>query len=249
MVSSSQLFRPEPGGEPVSVMNPGISPATKGEPMNAFRILIADDHEIVRQGIRALLDKHPGWEISGEAKDGREAVERCRVLKPDLVLLDIGMPTLNGLDAARQILASCPLTRVLVLTMHDSEQVVRDVLSVGARGFLLKSDAGRDLVAAVEALQCHSTFFTSKVAELVLQGYLSPRRTTELHCRNRLTPREREVVQLLAEGKTSKEVAVVLNLSVKTTETHRTNIMRKLDLHSVADLTLYAVRNGIVQVF
>ncbi|HXC42951.1 MAG TPA: response regulator transcription factor [Candidatus Dormibacteraeota bacterium] len=216
--------------------------------MNTFRILIADDHEIVRQGIRALLEKHPGWEVSGEAKDGREAVERSKALKPDLVLLDIGMPTLNGLDAARQILAICPLTRVLVLTMHDSEQVVRDVLAVGARGFLLKSDAGRDLISAVEALQRHGTFFTSRVAELVLEGYLNPHRTLQ-PSGNRLTPREREVVQLLAEGKTSKEVAVVLNLSVKTTETHRTNIMRKLDLHSVADLTLYAVRNGLVQVF
>ena len=176
-------------------------------------------------------------------------MERCKELKPNLVLLDIGMPNLNGLDAARQITATSPLTSVLILTVHDSEQVVRDVLSVGARGSLLKSDAGRDLVSAVEALQRRSTFFTSNVAELVLAGYLNPQRTVQTFCRNRLTPREREVVQLLAEGKTSKEVAAALNLSVKTTETHRTNIMRKLDLHSVADLTLYAVRNGIVQVF
>jgi DNA-binding NarL/FixJ family response regulator len=217
--------------------------------MNAFRILIADDHEIVRRGIRALLEPHPGWEVCGEAQDGREAVEQTKTLKADLVLLDIGMPNLNGLDAARQILASSPLTRVLVLTIHDSEQIVREVLAVGARGFLLKSDAGHDLVSAVEVLQRHGTFFTSQVAELVLEGYLDPRRTAEPRCRNRLTPREREVVQLLAEGRTSKEVALALNLSVKTTETHRTNIMRKLDLHSVADLTLYAVRNGIVQVF
>ena len=224
--------------------------SVRGEAMGAFRILIADDHEIVRQGIRTLLENHPGWQVSGEAKDGREAVERSKALNPDLVLLDIGMPTLNGLDAARQILANCPLTRVLVLTMHDSEQIVRDVLAVGARGFLLKSDAGRDLVSAVEALQRHGTFFTSKVAELVLEGYLNPRRSViPSEKKNRLTPREREVLQLLAEGNTSKEVAVALNLSVKTTETHRTNIMRKLDLHSVADLTLYAVRNGIVQVF
>jgi DNA-binding NarL/FixJ family response regulator len=214
-----------------------------------FRILIADDHEIVRRGIRSLLEDHPGWEVCGEAEDGRDAVKHANALKPDLVLLDIGMPNLNGLDAARQIVAHSPLTSVLVLTIHDSEQVVREVLAVGARGFLLKSDAGRDLVSAVEALQRHSTFFTSKVAEFVLEGYLNPHRAPEARCRNRLTPREREVVQLLAEGKTSKEVAVALNLSVKTTETHRTNIMRKLDLHSVADLTIYAVRNGIVQIF
>jgi DNA-binding NarL/FixJ family response regulator len=217
--------------------------------MNAFRILIADDHEVARRGVRTLLEDHPGWEVVGEAEDGREAVERAKDLKPDLVLLDIGMPKLNGLDAARQIAENCPLARVLILTMHDSEQVVRDVLAVGARGFLLKSDAGRDLIAAVEALQRHGTFFTSKVAELVLDGYLNPLREAEPVSNNRLTPREREVVQLVAEGKTSKEVAVALNLSVKTAETHRTNIMRKLDLHSVADLTLYAVRNGIVQVF
>jgi DNA-binding NarL/FixJ family response regulator len=219
--------------------------------MNLFRILIADDHEIARRGIRAVLEKHPGWEVCGEAVDGREAVELTNTLKPDLVLLDIGMPNLNGLGAARQILARSPRTRILVLTMHDSEQVVRDVLSVGARGFLLKSDAGRDLISAVEALQRHGTFFTSRVADLVLEGYLNPARqeSMELTGTTRLTPREREVVQLLAEGKTNKEVAVALNLSVKTTETHRTNIMRKLDLHSVADLTLYAVSNGIVQIF
>jgi DNA-binding NarL/FixJ family response regulator len=217
--------------------------------METFRILIADDHEVARRGIRSLLGSHPGWEVTGEAKDGREAVEQTKELKPDLVLLDIGMPGLNGLDAARQIRDIRPMTSVLVLTMHDSEQVVREVLAVGARGFLLKSDAGRDLVSAVEAVQQHRTFFTSKVAEIVLEGYLNPARDTNPVTRNRLTPREREVVQLLAEGKTSKEVAVVLNLSVKTAETHRTNIMRKLDLHSVADLTLYAVRNGIVQVF
>jgi DNA-binding NarL/FixJ family response regulator len=214
-----------------------------------FRILIADDHEVVRRGIRALLASHPGWDVCGEVGDGREAVERARELKPDLVLLDIGMPNLNGIDAARQILANCPTTHILILTMHYSEHVVREVLNVGARGFLLKSDAGRDLVTAVEAVQQQQTFFTSQVTELVVAGYLTPDRNKKLSPKNRLTPREREVVQLLAEGKTSKEVAVALNLSVKTAETHRTNIMRKLDLHSVADLTLYALRNGIAQVF
>ena len=217
--------------------------------MQAFRILIADDHEVVRRGIRALLESHTGWEVSGEAKDGREAVQQAGELKPDLVLLDIGMPNLNGIDAARQILATCPATNILVLTMHYSPQVVQEVLAVGARGFLLKSDAGRDLVTAVEAVQHNRTFFTSQVTEIVVDGYLNPNRKEEPPLRNRLTPRERQVVQLLAEGRTSKEVAVALNLSVKTAETHRTNIMRKLDLHSVADLTLYALRHGIAQVF
>ena len=213
-----------------------------------LRILIADDHEVARSGIRAVLEGHPGWEVCGEAKDGREAVDLANKLKPNIVLMDIGMPNLNGLDAARQILSVTPDARILILTMHHTDQVVREVLSAGARGFLLKSDAGRDLVTAVEALQQNRTFFTTKVAQMVLDGYLHPESETP-SSKHLLTPREREVIQLLAEGKTSKEVAVALNLSVKTAETHRTNLMRKLDLHSVADLTLYAVRNGIVQIY
>jgi DNA-binding NarL/FixJ family response regulator len=220
-----------------------------------LRILIADDHEVARRGIRAMLESHSGWEVCGEAKDGREAVELASKEKPDLILLDIGMPNLNGLEAARQILAVSPDIAILILTMHDSDQVVREVLRAGARGFLLKSDAGRDLVAAVEALQLQRTFFTTRVSQMVLDGFLDRDNRPDGTERNQedlddvLTGREREVIQLLAEGKTSKEVAVTLNLSVKTAETHRTNLMRKLGLHSVADLTRYAVRNGIVQVF
>ena len=245
----NQIYEQSPLTRPAIPPASSYSMFTRRSEMNPYRILIADDHEIVRQGVRSLLANHPGWEICGEARDGREAVECSKALKPDLVLLDIGMPNLNGLDAARQIIAHHPLTHVLVLTIYDSDQVVRDVLAAGARGFLLKSDAGKDLINAVEAMQRHSTFFTSQVAEIVLDGYLDSRQQFPAPPRNRLTPREREVVQLLAEGKTSKEVAVALHLSVKTAETHRTNIMRKLDLHSVADLTLYAVRNGIIQVF
>jgi DNA-binding NarL/FixJ family response regulator len=217
--------------------------------MSGLRILIADDHEVARQGIRALLESHPGWEVCAEAKDGREAVELATNSKPDIALLDIGMPNLNGLDAARQILAMSPTIRILILTMHDAEQVVREVLAAGARGFVLKSDAARDLVAAVDALQHRRTFFTTRVTQLVLNGYLHQEQESQASAKAVLTPREREVIQLLAEGKTSKEVAVALKLSVKTAETHRTNLMRKLDLHSVADLTLYAIRNGIVQIF
>ena len=214
-----------------------------------LRILIADDHEVARKGIRSLLEGHPGWEVCAEAKDGREAVDLAAQGNPDILLLDIGMPNLNGLDAARQILATTPDARILILTIHDSEQVVREVLAAGARGFLLKSDAGRDLIAAVEALQNRRTFFTSKVAQMMLDGYLRPYEERDHSTQQVLTPREREVIQLVAEGKTTKEIATTLSLSVKTAETHRTNLMRKLDLHSIADLTLYAVRNGIVQIY
>ena len=216
--------------------------------MSGLRILIADDHEVARQGIRVLLESHPGWEVCAEAKDGREAVELATNSKPDIALLDIGMPNLNGLDAARQILAMSPAIRILILTMHDAEQVVREVLAAGARGFVLKSDAARDLVAAVDALQHRRTFFTTRVTQMVLNGYLHQEKEGQPTAKAVLTPREREVIQLLAEGKTSKEVAVALKLSVKTAETHRTNLMRKLELHSVADLTLYAIRNRIVQI-
>jgi DNA-binding NarL/FixJ family response regulator len=219
-----------------------------------LRILIADDHEVARRGIRSLLESHDAWEVCGEAKDGREAIDMVRDLKPDVLLLDVAMPNLNGLEAARQILAAAPTLAILILTMHDSDQTIREVLRAGARGFLLKSDAGKDLIAAVEALELQRTFFTPRVSQMVLDGYLdrhedSEPEEKEQHSSEILTTREREVIQLLAEGKTSKEVAITLNLSVKTAETHRTNLMRKLGLHSVADLTRYAVRNGIVHVF
>jgi DNA-binding NarL/FixJ family response regulator len=216
--------------------------------MSPLRILVADDHEVVRRGLCALLASHAGWEVCGEASDGREAVEKTKQLKPDVVILDIGMPNLNGLAATRQILRNDSHQKVIILTVTDSEQVIRDVLDAGARGFVLKSDAARDLISAVEALQRDRTFFTSRVGQLVLSGYLkngqSPSETTI----PTLTPREREVVQLLAEGKSTKEVAAMLSLSTKTAETHRSNIMRKLNIHSVSELVLYAVRNNIVQV-
>src|SRR6478736_2733446 len=218
--------------------------------MGAFRIFIADDHEVVRKGLCSLLQADPTWQICGEAADGREAVEKVRELKPDVIILDIGMPGLNGLEATRQIMKDDPRAKVLILTFHDSDQGVRDVLNAGARGFLLKSDAARDLVVAIEALRRDKTYFTSKVAAMVLEGYLKggTKAAPVAVGRDRLTPREREVVQLLAEGKSTKEVAVALGLSVKTAETHRSNIMRKLQLHSVSDLVMYAVRNNIVHV-
>ena len=217
--------------------------------MAAFHILVADDHEVVRKGLVSLLQAQPEWQVCGEAGDGREAVEKALQLKPDVVILDIGMPSLNGLEATRQILKANPQARVLILTLHDSDQVVREVLNAGARGFLLKSDAARDLVAAVEALRHDKTYFTSKVAAMVLEGYLKGGTpgVAVSSGRNRLTPREREIVQLLGEGKSSKEVASALGISVKTAETHRANIMRKLELHSVSELVRYAVRNQIIE--
>jgi len=217
-----------------------------------LRILIADDHEVVRRGLCTLLQSHEGWEICGEANNGRAAVEMATQLKPDVVILDIGMPNLNGLAATRQLVQQDPKCKVIVLTITDSDQVIREALDAGARGFVLKSDAARDLVAAVEALQRNRMFFTPRVNDMVLAGFLNRGHngaaTSTAPRLPQLTPREREVIQLLAEGKSSKEVASVLNLSTKTAETHRSNIMRKLGFHSIRDLVVYAVKNNIIQV-
>jgi DNA-binding NarL/FixJ family response regulator len=216
--------------------------------MDALRLLVADDHEIVRKGLRSILEAQPGWQVAAEASDGREAVDKAKEIKPDVTVMDIGMPSLNGLEAARQILKHDVRAKILILTMHESDPLIREVLDAGARGYVLKTDASRDLVAAVNAIRSNKTFFTAKVAQIVLDGYLDkkPKKETE-NAQSRLTPRQREIVQLLAEGKSSKEVAVALNLSVKTAETHRANIMRRLDCHSVSELVRYAVRNNIIQ--
>lgn len=217
--------------------------------MTAIRILVADDHEVVRRGVRSLLEAQPGWQVCSEAVTGWEAVRTARRLTPDIAILDIGMPELSGLEAARHIRKDTPRCEVLILTMHESEQVVREVLAAGARGYVLKSDAARDLVTAVRALLEHKPFFTSTVADLLLDEYLkagAATGTTSLS-RGRLTAREREIVQLLAEGKSNKEVAAILGVSVKTAETHRTNIMRKLELHSMSELVRYAIRNKIIE--
>ena len=219
--------------------------------MSAIKILVADDHEIVRQGLRALLEAQPGWQVVAEAVDGRDAVDKAKRMHPDVVVLDVSMPNLNGLEATRQIRRALPRTEVLVLTMHDSEQLVREVLEAGARGYVLKSDAGRELVTAVESVRKSKPYFTSRVSEIVLDGYLhagaTPAEAYNLPRTVRLSPREREIVQLLAEGKSNKEVAAALHISVKTAETHRTNLMRKLDLHSISELVRYAIRNKMVE--
>lgn len=217
--------------------------------MAPFRLLLADDHEVVRTGLRAVLEEQPGWEVVAEARDGREAVEKASKTKPDVVVIDIAMPSLNGLEAVRQIVRAVPQTKVLVLTIYDSDRLIQQVLRAGARGYLLKSDAGRDLVFALEALRRNKTFFTPKVSQMVLEGYLdkSPKPAEAENDTLRLTNRQREIVQLVAEGKSTKEVAVTLGISVKTAETHRANIMRKLELHSITELVRYAVKNQIIE--
>jgi DNA-binding NarL/FixJ family response regulator len=216
--------------------------------MTGVRILIADDHELIRRGLVATLADVPGWSVVGEAENGRRAVDLARSTHPDVVILDMTMPELNGLEATRQILSDRSSTRVLILTAHESEQLVREVLDAGAQGYVLKSDAGKALVTAVEALMDGRPFFTSKVARIVLDGFL---RNHEGNGGGdgtipALSPREREIVQLLAEGKSNKEVARALGITVKTAETHRGNIMRKMQFNSLSDLIRYAIRNNIV---
>lgn len=217
--------------------------------MRTFRILVADDHPIFRFGLSKLLALHEGWEVCGEAADGRDTVEKCGQLKPDLLILDICMPKLNGVDAARQILRNHPAQKILILTDVDSEQVVRDCLDAGVRGWVFKSDGTADLTTAVEALQGDKSVFPLRVSNLLIDSYRRGRGVGPFSpTLPQLSPREREVVQLLAESKASKEVATILNISLKTVETHRSNILLKLNLHSVTELVLYAVRNEIVHV-
>ena len=210
-----------------------------------LRILVVDDHAVVRRGVRSLLESRDGWEVCGEATTGRDAVEQSRRLRPDVVVMDLSLPELNGLDATRHILKDAPETEVLVLTMHQSEELARDVLQAGARGYVLKSDADENLIAAVESLRQHKPFLTPTVTEFVLDGYI--RDGADQDASRRVTAREREIIQLIAEGKSNKNAAAALKISVKTIEAHRANIMRKLHLRSVSDLVRYAIRNKIAQ--
>jgi DNA-binding NarL/FixJ family response regulator len=214
----------------------------------ALRIVIVDDHAVVRRGVTALLESQRGWEVVGEAVTGREAVELVRRLRPDIVVMDLSLPELNGLEATRQIVKESPQTEVLVLTMHHSEQLARDVLQAGARGYVLKSDADQNLIAAVDSLRQHKPFLTSKVTEFVLEGYIRAAEGAEDRAATpAVTPREREIIQLIAEGHSNKETASTLGVSVKTIEAHRANIMKKLRLRSISDLVRYAIRNKLVE--
>jgi DNA-binding NarL/FixJ family response regulator len=216
--------------------------------MKLTRILVADDHSVVRRGVQSLLEGHPRWKVCGEAVEGADAIAKAKRLRPDVVIMDITMGPMNGLEATREILKVLPKTKVLVLTMHESEQVVREVLNAGAHGYVLKSDADRDLVDALETIEQGKTFYASKVSQMVLGAYLHRQTRAEDEDESgALTPRQREVVQLLATGKSNKMVAVMLGISVKTVETHRNTINHRLKFRSFSDLVRYAVREHIIE--
>ena len=213
-----------------------------------LRILLADDHAIVRRGLKELMEEHVGWSVCAEAATGREAVEMAVKHRPHVAVVDLTMPELNGLEATRRICQALPETEVLVFTMHESDELVRQVLSAGARGYLLKSDAADQLIPAVESLARHKPFFSGRISEVVLDGFLKAEGAQAASpAIQRLTSREREIVQLLAEGHSNKRIAQLLDLSVKTVETHRAAVMRNLELSSLPDLVRFAIRSQIIQ--
>lgn len=212
-----------------------------------IRIVLADDHVVMRNGLRLLLERQPNFEVAGEAANGREAVEICEQLKPDVLVLDIAMPNLNGMEAARQIAAKLPQTAIVILSMHSDESYVLRALKAGARGYLLKDSAEADLINAIRAVSERKAFFSPAISKMLVNDYV--RRLEQRGVEDSyelLTTREREILQLLAEGKSNKEAAAMLNLSLYTVETHRGNILQKLNLHSVPELILYAVRKGVI---
>jgi DNA-binding NarL/FixJ family response regulator len=216
--------------------------------LSDLRILIADDHELIRRGVRNLISSRGGWRVVGEACNGAEAVEMAQSVRPDVAIIDFSMPKLDGPAAAAKIAQLSPNTAVVVLTMHDSDHVVREVLRSGAKGFVLKSDADHDLIHALEAVAQQRHFFTRRVTDMVLGGYLTTQKAPAERCadKTQLTVREREVLCMLADGVTSKQIAAKLNISVRTVESHRIRINRKLGFSSVAELVRYAIRHGLV---
>jgi DNA-binding NarL/FixJ family response regulator len=211
-----------------------------------LRIMVADDHDLVRHGLRSMLEAQPGWTVCGEATSGREAIDLVKKLRPEVVVIDIHMPDVDGLQATREILAANPQTEVLVLTVDETKEIVQAAREVGARGIVMKSDAALDLVAAVAALAQHEPFFTPKASQILLQTHVHPLGVSKA-AMGKLSERERDVVVLVAEGLGNKQVGTTLGISVKTVESHRRNIMHKLGLKSSADLVRYAVRDGLVQ--
>jgi DNA-binding NarL/FixJ family response regulator len=215
--------------------------------MRKTRILLADDHKLMRSGLKALIEQQPDLTVVGEADDGRQAVVLAASLKPDLLVMDIGMPNLNGIEAARQITQANPGTAIVILSMHSDESYVLRALKAGAKGYLLKDSAESDLIRAVHAVAGGKSFFSPAVSKVLLDDYVRKlQRSGAEDAYDLLTPREREILQLIAEGKSNKDVANLLNLSVYTVETHRSNIMEKLNLRGIPELILYAVRKGII---
>lgn len=218
-------------------------------PENCLRILIADDHDMMREGTRAVLQRHPGWEVCGLAATGREAVAQASELKPDIAILDITMPELNGLDAAIQIKRQLPATEILMFTAHETDELIRKAFEAGVKSFIFKADAHDFLVEAIESLARHKPYFTAKVAEILFSKIVNrvEPRQDDAESGQRLTARERETVQLISEGKSNKQVAEALGISVRTAENHRASILRKLKLDSIAGLVRYAIRNKLIE--
>jgi DNA-binding NarL/FixJ family response regulator len=217
--------------------------------MSNLKILLADDHDLLRHGLKSLIAPRRDWTICGEAHTGSEAVALAKQHQPNVAILDISMPELNGLEAAKRIRAVSPNTEILILSIHYSDHLIREILRLGIRGYMVKTDSDKDLITAIETLAKHKPYFTSCATELILthSQRAGANVTSPMELADRLTSREREIVQLVSEGKSTKEVASLLGISVKTAETHRANVMRKLQVHSVTDLVRYAVRNEIVQ--
>ncbi len=215
----------------------------------SLRILIADDHDVMREGARAVIERQPGWEVCGMAATGRQAVERAFALEPDIVVMDMSMPELNGLEATRQIKRRLPQTEILIFTAHQIEELIPEAFKAGAKSLVFKSDAHIYLVEAIESLSQHEPFFTEKVSEILFSKILNRAEGNRAASEpgQRLSAREREIVQLIAEGKSNKEVAEALGISVRTAETHRASILRKLNVDSIAGLVRYAVRHQIIE--
>jgi two-component system response regulator NreC len=215
--------------------------------MKKLRILLADDHIVMRTGLRALLERQPNLEVVGESENGRETVALAASLRPDVVVMDVGMPVLNGIEATQTIVTQCPAIAVVILSMHADESYVMRALKAGARGYLLKDSAAADLIGAIQAMSQGKSFFSPKVSRILAEDYVRVlKQKGAVDTYDLLTSREREILQLLAEGKTNKEVATALNISPYTVETHRSHILQKLNLHNSAELVLYAVRKGII---
>jgi two-component system response regulator NreC len=215
--------------------------------MKAFRILIADDHEVVRQGVRTMIEREPGWEVCGVAANGREAVALAAELKPDVVIADMTMPELDGVQVVRQIKRLLPKTEMLVFTAHESESIVREVFAAGAKSYIRKTDVGLHLISALRSLREHKPFFTNEVSKVLFSRFLDESRDkSDSVSDEKPSSRETEILRLLAEGESNKRIALALGISIRTVETHRAGLMRKLRLNSLADLVRYAIRNGII---